>query len=179
VNILPACAVDEKGVITNFPCKKDGVPTIDDDAEDEFATARSQIQTIIDEGTTFQLACQRLYTDLHCYKEEDGDEEYGWTDAAGKHTVKVEMPATFKMPEVYTEDKDKGFGTWTQCWHLNNYEDQNGSKTWVKVTKTDDGTEGDVRKAGILGFWKTPKTIIRKSKAKWDYKKIGIADIKD
>jgi hypothetical protein len=164
---LPVCQLDPYGVITNLPCKFDGISaTIDQVPDDDFEEAISYIDSLKSSGMNFRFVCENLYNAI-----DDVDLDgfgglnpvtYEWADSGGDHSIQVQI-SNFKIPHISEPCKSGNWLSNETCWYLRDYADTDGSTTKVRVTRNDPGEKS----MGILGFWRTGRTV-RTSAAHWN-----------
>jgi hypothetical protein len=175
-DVLLECTIDPNtGEPTNenFPCRHtqptpkhpDYYATTDLDFDDEFVTAREQIQNIIIHTEKFMAYLETLN---NAYGPDQFNPViYEWTDSLGDHKVTVQV-SHFVIPGTRTEER----GNWwsgEDCVVLKNSSDAKGDNTWVKVRREDTAANTPV---GILGFWRN-RPIERTAKAPWSIYIVG------
>lgn len=166
---------------TNAPCKTSTGGSIDEDLDDEINQALGDIDTIISGIDSFQNDIYNFnwqmyaaYTPLE-YKGGQNPATYSWSDSRGEHSVEVEA-GPYKLAWIETRES----GSWLDkeiCLILRDYSD-NGSKTWIKVTRRDPANKD----LGILGKWNPTasadegfSTITRRSRAAYSFNYIKMS----
>jgi hypothetical protein len=185
---LPNCIHDPANwwLVTNPPCmdRDYNFATLDADLSyDEFYGAWYDVNYLKQMQDFLIWGLQWFYSSMtNIQGQAWGDVvlnpvEYSWEDSTGAHSIKVEV-GPFKVPD--TEEDSRGiFLVGKECIVLDDGEDKDGDRTWVKITRTDPTKEIKSGKSA-LGWWNPPfhsnlgNTITRISRASFtrDYVKI-------
>lgn len=164
-----------------IPCKfgdpvKDG--TIDysyNKNGDDIITALNEIDGVIPELTKFQNkikayveAMKKIYKDHEDSVNGLNPAVYGWTDSRGDHSVSVEVG---KYQVAHTITTESG-GSWSKeiCIRLADYYD-NGSNTWVRITRSDPQSKELKSGRVSLGAWNpfVSGKIAKRGKSSYSY----------
>lgn len=147
----------------------------DADPDDEFREALDALAALITELEVFKGRVEDMGKRL---KEADvplsevltgvNPVTYTWPDTRGEHAVTVEV-GPFKLARL-RQKKSSGFLKTKICMILTDYEDRDGSNTWVKVSRRDPSHE--------MGFTKWLGSRITKvARIGYDHDRVGVAAI--
>jgi hypothetical protein len=178
------CIVSSGPEMSSIPCKFDFTPkggTVDYNVDDEFTTALNNIDVLISKISTFQDAIKQYVKDMeNTYAAiESGygglnPATYSWTDTRGDHSITAQV-GSYQLASTITEES----GSWlkkTICVRLINYSD-NGSNSWVQVTRQDPKSK-DVKTGRMsLGMWNPffSGIISKRGRAYYSYDTVGLA----
>lgn len=194
----------QMGAPTNFPCRWNTTATVDQDLQDQdefeaVLAAGGPLKTFISEVETFRAALKQFHTTMQGIENRmfadnvtfpdaffipaSNGLAYQWRDSRGWH--KVDVRVKFRLPWVSKKKKSTFFGAVTKTtYRLENGSD-NGSFTWVKVTRSDPATGTGVdptigQPAQPSGLWpwnpfhgRTTKC----SKTKYSWSAVGLAGV--
>ena len=182
---LPQCSYNEdedRGrYAANPPCQDGAFATVDADLNDEFQEAKKAISNFISEIQGYRNSFRDYYTNMeNAYRvlaEEYGGlnpATYKWQDSRGSHSITTEA-SSFKIPRIEVK-KSGGFLKKKICLVLRDYSDD-GSRTWIKITRSDPANKELKSGKVSLGLWNpfVSGEITKTSKAYYSYDKAGIA----
>jgi len=181
---LGECQIDDEGNIINAPCRHstsdqpDYYATTDSDSDDEFVTARSQLQDIKSKVLAFNDVLISLNNRIEDEMVQAVDLEigstklrgtnpihYSWNDSLGSHEVTVTISESFRVPTTKSVERGTKWWSGEECTVLRKYKDETGENTWVSIKRRDP----DSRPVGILGFWNSGGVIERTAHAAYSY----------
>ncbi len=135
---LPACVdANSDGLWDNPPCQTSS----DADADDELALLPDQLVLLQQGICKFRQTVAEFENTANSSFPTFANEHavsYPWNDTAGAHTITAEV-GPFKFPQVIYSESG---GFWSflirdVCYTLTDYRDDEGSRTWVKMTRED------------------------------------------
>ncbi len=151
--------------------------SIDEDMDDEFKIAETDIDDIINHLNSFKESAKDAYTEMNNVKVAGGINEWGgenpvtysWRDSRGEHSVSVEV-SKFKIPKL---KKKKSF--FKVCVYIKHKE----GKVWVSI-KREDPANKEISAGGIFSFLGNPFSssnnieIWRTGHAEFHYKHVKL-----
>jgi len=142
------------------PCKLDFTLTgasLDSNIDDEVTPALDDIDALIPLISNFQNAILQYVKDMqNTYAAHESGygglnpATYSWTDSRGAHSVKVQV-GSYQLAKTIETSSSNGWSK-TTCIRLANYSD-NGSNSWVEITRQDPQSK-DLKSGRVsLGMW--------------------------